>query len=573
MFSTLELEHLLKQEITGLTYLISVFKKVDYLQNQRYHVLLKNRLNSLKILLNRIEADENTPVERKATLLEDIAVSLSDIIFMEDLSEQFELTWYEINALRLQIIAKLMQFWGKRGIIRMRGLGLALENLLLGLKIPNIAPLLKVAPDHTIDLDRLFLALSVLNAKFQIHAGAILALHEIPWKDFERWTREAFNAADELMEILENHWNLKHFYQWGKEKDPDLPFTIITNYLAVPLNIIAFLLSVHQMVGGKWPPSLLSGSFMKEGSTEELLATVGSLIRFVEQKIEEITTSHVFQGDDKPLKDPLMSFYIHHFWRYRLIHEGLALTHFMECTTAKEQFLPRLERLVGKIIELLQARSFLMEDPEYLKTTSGEQLVEALSWFIPIIAYHDWINVQLTNLKQFERVLGTYLQREGFERFPQLGLLFHQVMIAVASKTHNSAVMLRSSKKLLEILNHLDFYPRDRLACALLGHLILRILKIENNDEFIEHINQEILTAYKNGISSSFLSIAMCHAEHLKKAVLDSMSTPHEPCRKFKKHLFDPKSFFLPDLEFLKSRSELASVCYEPLNLEVDRIS
>ncbi len=573
MFSTLELENLLKQEVTGLSYLISVFKKADKLSNERYQILLRNRLNSLKILLNRLEADEDTPVERKASLLEDIAVALSDIIFMEDVSEQDELTWYEINALRLQIIARLMHFWGKQGAIRIRGLGLALENILLGLRIPDIKPLMESADEETF-LDRLFLALLVLNAKLRIYSGAIQALHEIPWKDFERWAREALLAAEELMDLLEQHWDLERFYRWGKEKDPDLPFIIITNYLAVPLGILSFLLALYQMVGGEWPSNLLSTGFMREGSTDELLATLGGLLRFVESKIEEITTSHVFELNDQPLKDPIMSFYIHHFWRFRLIHEGLALIHFMETSSgSREHHLPRLAVTCEKILELLRARMYLMQDPNYLKTSSGEQLVETLTWFIIIITYHDWVKNELVYLKSFERIVGSYLQDEGLERFPLLGVLFHHHVIAVGSRARNTAVLLRSAKKLERILVNLNFYPRDRLSSALLSHLIMRMLKIERDEEFIENINQEVLLAYKNGISASFLSIVMCHAERLKKAILKPTSRYLDPCRKFKQNVFDSKSFFIPDFEFLHPYSGMGLISHEPLNLEADKIS
>ncbi len=571
MFSTLEIEHLLRQEVTGLTYLISILKKVSSLPNERFKILLKNRMNSLKILLNRVEADENTPVERKASLLEDIAVALSDLIFMEAFDPNDDLMWYEINALRLQIIAKLMNFWGKKGHLRMRGLGLALENILLGIKLPNIEPLLQPL-ENSKSVGRFFLALSLLNAKFQIFSRAIQVLHSIPWKDFVSWAKEALTAAGQLMDLLEEYWDLPKFYELGKNQDPDLPFTILTNYIAIPLNIISFLLTIHPMVAEKWPAKLVPNYFLEKGTTNELLASIGSILRFIEHKMEEIINSHVFQENDKPLKDPLMTFYIHHFWRYRLIHEGLATIHLMKRTNSKEKHLHRLGILVTKILELLRSREYLMHDPDYLKTTPGEQLVETLWWFITIISYHDWNAGTTKNLKKMELIAGSYLNAIGFERFPLLGALFHQAMLAIASKTRNTALMLRSSKKLLQLLDFLDFFPRDRLSSAFLGHITLRLLNLEDDNQLMKFLNDEILNAYKNGISTKLMTMVLCYVEKLNNSLTHQENPSYDDCRVLKKKMFDPKSHFLPNFSFLIKHAKSGSISYLPLNLEIDRI-
>ncbi|MCG3218761.1 MAG: hypothetical protein KAR35_07130, partial [Candidatus Heimdallarchaeota archaeon] len=450
-----------------------------------------------------------------------------------------------------------------------RGTANALVNILSGIEPLDVTSIL-VDEKHPEYMERLELAFNILNTNAKLFCLATTSLYNISTANMKEWVTTAFNFQSELLILIDLIWDVPLIYSKSAElKHFDSSYHLFGDALHSIIQIIRFIITCQGRYDGVWPVDSEHYHMINVSSTEKVFETLYGLNNLVTNYLNDFT-NHVHYGifdpNDSPLEDPTIQLVSELIETCGFVIAGLSGVHKLLIT--KENGIQELKDVNTNILNYLYSKSSMMNDPHFLKTDLGDEMVFSLLYFIyhtGVLALH---TKDLNLIDELKKAMGQYMDEKGKERFPQLYSVLLYVQITAGSTFNKPRMMLDAADELLVVAEILQLQPRDSFSFKLLGYLIKVVMGYEQPLKFFEKMNREIipLTLY---LGTSITKEIEDYIEGIKMAI-NKQEPTYIMDRQQYSSAFDPYSVMIPNLETYAKNRDFGLIIYLPFNLERD---
>ncbi|MHA1911377.1 MAG: hypothetical protein ACTSYA_06750 [Candidatus Kariarchaeaceae archaeon] len=532
-------------------------------------ILIRKKIDSVSVFLNQLNNAKDISVEDKTEALEKALYLMNDIIYAEPEAIGDQVIFYKLYMFRTYFAASLMQYWGDGGVLRVRGTANALVNILSGIEPLDVTSIL-VDNKHPEFMERLELAFNILNTNAKLFYLASTSLYNISTSNMQEWVTTAFNFQSELLTLIELIWDVPLIYQKSSElKHFDSSYHFFGDVLHSIILIIRFIITCQGRFDGVWPVDSDHYPKIDVSSTEKVFETLDGLYQLLENYLSDFR-NHVHQGsfdpNDRPLEEPTILLISELKEQCNLVICGLVGVH--KHLITKEKGIQELREVNTNIINYLTTKSSMMNDPHFLKTDLGDEMVFSLGYFIYHIGVLSLHTKDISLIETLEEALGQYMQEKGKERFPQLHSIILYARITLGSTINKPRLMLDAAEELIKVAEILQLQPRDSFSFKLLGYLIKVVMGYEQPLKFFKIMNREIipLTLY---LGTSIAREIENYIEAIENAINKKEPT-YIMDRQQYSSAFDPYSVMIPNLETYATNRDFGIIIYLPFNLERD---
>lgn len=542
------------------------------LSKKQRAIMINTRLNSFENLFNELNVAKGKTSEEKSNELEKILEYLNDELlnYTEYKTLVEENTWYNLCLIRNKIITRLLELWGKGGVLSLSGTANALANILMGIEVLDVDEYL-VSPEHPGYIKRYSTIYSYLSSIHGLYLGVIFNLHTVSKEEFCEWGKIGLESLRKQREIIEDQFPLQARYQrYQKRGLPTKKFH--QNFFKDILlytkscNIVIRLTSVF---GRNWPKQL-EPTEQEVNEFEDVLEILEKWKKKYRQLYEEYL-NHLNNGNfdinDEPMKLSIAQIANINMKVTTLKIRGLKILHQYFIVGEEEPAIKSLTNLVEEIFNFLEEKASDLTNPELLELPQIDQLSKELPYLISFVGLLALKTEKFSLLTRLERNLGILLTRSNQKRNPDFYAFYLSMRLTYFAQTLNIEKIDYHAEEMIRQTQYFKIQPRDAFAYTLMGHLALIAIEKEvptRGVDIVEGKFEEI----KGYINEKLVAEIEEYLFILNKILSEGETAAYPLNRINETNPFDIKTLFVPDLKRLNSNK----IIYLPFNLASDRI-
>ena len=267
-------------------------------------ILLKKRIASIKTNYNTLTRNMNIEPEARSNVLFESISKLTDVINSMDFSN-FELIWFEINALINSFASALISLHAQGDIWSIQGSATLLVQIILGLpQIDHLPSLLGTAsiedPEY---LDRWKVTFNCLQFSAETYNGVIYAVKIAGLKDFTHWVNQSYY----YLSLLDHYFTIFDFENIAQvlRKDPGYYFKMVYILCSSLQIFIELSLLLIKKLGSKWPVDISTSGLFEDRSLAGFLHLINHVkenTKVAVDKVNEVFKSGIWSLNDNPLQ-------------------------------------------------------------------------------------------------------------------------------------------------------------------------------------------------------------------------------------------------------------------------------
>jgi len=232
----------------------------------------------------------------------------------------------------------------------------------------------------------------------------------------------------------------------------------------------------------------------------------------------------------------------------------------------------KLEKeVMPELWKYLDKYKHLMDNEEFINS----QMADGIAGMLEEIIYYGGIIAtyidDLSHLDRLEREYAYFFSKEGMKRYPKLNGLYVMFLTTLATSKEHFAKLEGYAYKLLNLSENSLYEPRNSLAFALTGNLILTIRKeisVEVFEKRVRDLHRNFYMSFTPKLNSEIeiYLTNICLALRNEEASYDMR-------RLLSTDYFDSYSIFIPEFRNFAEINSLGDIVYLPFNLQTDYVA
>ncbi|RMG33606.1 MAG: hypothetical protein D6732_11860 [Methanobacteriota archaeon] len=523
-------------------------------------ILIHKHINNIDHYFNEF-ANLDTPVQSKIPIYKKCLDLINEIEYnlpnwLSQLDE------YKIHQIRLMFISALLSYHGQKGILMFQGLAISLSNILLGIKKIKIEDLL-VEKNHPEYIQRLAITFNLLYENFLIYSKISSNLREVDIGESINWLEISISNMSELIKLLKLRWDVKEIFRRGNGLHN---FGFVFNTFN---KIIDIMILIYSKFREAIPKKKLSVENIMIDSDLNFIKLIRHLRDTLAQMIEELIEADqkgVFGFNNRISEEKSITESLIAYEQIKWLPEFYQVLYDYFFTDSFE--FSRIDKLIHQVEETLVPYYECHNDPKVVVSEYGESSLNYMFRILYLYALKANLTGSPKPLDRIKYLMGAFLTPLGLNHYPLLYYHYLYFKLKLAIDLNNQDMAVNVAQEILNNLDNLELYPRDKLSFTLLGNFVLLAQKQISLKDYYNVSLESFGELIHSCSNVALLQDIANYLEHIHKILINER-TELNFTRLNQINIFDPFSAFPINLTI---QSNEMWVIYLPFNLLNDGV-
>ncbi len=538
----------------------------------RVRILVSQRVDELKHILGEIPDDLLMNSDEASLFFEKVLEKIT-LILTNLPQDKLPIQWYELELFRLRYASMYALQYGHAGELQIAGSAHALANMLIGISTLDVKNLV-VDWDHHEFHRRRKLILNYLSSAYLFFFSLCDSLTQIYRHDLEHWMTEGIKASIQYINYMDEFWNIRKNIELAKKIPKERNYSMYYATFAAIDYIITFLLELQRYLFREDIRIETNKEVIDFTDPEKLLDSMDNLLKKGDEYVADLQ-SHIDKGffnlNDNPLTDNDVSETIYELEVTKVFIKGLRSSYKLIIKEEVQEVVKIEKEVMPELWKYLDKYKHLMDDEEFINS----QMADGIAGMLEEIIYYGGLITTYTDdfshLDQLEREYTYFFSKDGMKRYPKLNGLYVMFLTTLATRKEQFSKLEGYAYKLLNLSENSLYEPRNSLAFALTGNLILTIRK-EISLEVFEKRMRELHGNFYMSFTPKLNSEIEIYLSNICLA-LNNEEASYDMRRLLSTEYFDPYSIFIPEFGKFAEVNSFGDIVYLPFNLQHDYVA